>query len=260
MSAVADDPLRLTERAELEWWRTLHTRFGPDFPFEVGQPTIGSRLRIIDDSPRGEILAFAGRRTNAEAIRDLAALGYLKPDDGIIDLTYGLGRFWTLWQPKENRLKRADLNPELSPDFELGLDATDTNFPDQLWDVVVVDPPYKLNGTSEGRGPSASDVDYGVDGDYHSVASKHHLMLAMLTEAHRIVKRNGYIIYKCQDQVNGGRTRQQERMIANAAEELGAWHLTTLFVEGARAQPSHRPQKTPRNNFSSMLVIQRKAR
>lgn len=210
-----------------------------------------------------EILAFAGRRTNAEAINDAATLGYLKPSDSIIDLTYGLGRFWTTWQPdpaQGGRLWRADLDADRSLDFPDGLDATSTFLADRTYDAVVVDPPYKLNGRSEQGGPAGSDVDYGVGGEYRSRDDRHELMLAMLDEAHRIAKRGGYILYKCQDQVNGGRTRHQERMIANRAEDLGAWHLTTLFVEGMRPQPDGRAQKTPRNNFSSLLVIQRKSR
>lgn len=204
-----------------------------------------------------EINVFAGRRTNAEAIRDLATLGYLKPEDRVIDLTYGLGRFWNLWTPES--LVRADLDPERSPDVPGGLDAKATGYADGSFDVTVVDPPYKLNGQSEQGGPASSDVDYGVGGEYRSAKEKHWLMLAMLDEAHRITSPKGYILFKCQDQVAGGRTRHQERMVANHAEDkLGAWHLTTLFVEGARSQPSDRPQKTPRNNFSSLLVIQRK--
>lgn len=43
----------------------------------------------------------AGRRTNAQAIEDLAELGVLLKSHVVIDLTIGpKAGFWTRWQPK----------------------------------------------------------------------------------------------------------------------------------------------------------------
>ena len=201
-----------------------------------------------------EILAFSGRKTNAEAIEDCAKLGYIGPGDLTIDLTYGLGRFWTRWKPDE--LHCADLNPDKSPDFPDGLDATATGFLDSCYDVVVVDPPYKLNGKSGQGGPASSDADYGVDGDYMPVGARMNLMRNMLTEANRIVKPGGVVLYKCQAQVVSGNVMWQDRVMAQHAEHVGMRHIDSLFVEGVRAQPSGRRQIHARRNYSTLLVLQ----
>ena len=89
---------------------------------------------VLEDAP---VKAFGGRCTNAEAIADCHKLKYIKATDTVVDLTYGKGRFWKLYE--HPRLVRCDLNPVRSLDFPDGLDATATGFEDRLFDVVVVD-------------------------------------------------------------------------------------------------------------------------
>jgi len=205
----------------------------------------------------GEIMSFSGRRTNAEAIRDAAVLGYIKADRPTIDVTYGYGKFWTLWEPNADVFLRGDLNPAKSPDFPDGLDATNTGLESGRFHSTIIDAAYQLNGTSTGAGPSAKDEAYGVEGEYRPVKQVHQLMEDMLVEGHRITERGGHILFKCQAQNNAGRVRWQDRMFADFAErELGMWHVGTLFVEGWRAQP--REQRTARMNYSSLLILQRK--
>ena len=107
----------------------------------------------------GEIMAFGNRRTNAELIKDLADLGWLKKDDICLDATFGEGRWWTMWRP--NVLIASDLYP-------IGDDVTQCDFTkmpwvDEAYDVVALDPPYKLSGTSNQGGPASSDAGYGID-------------------------------------------------------------------------------------------------
>ncbi len=47
----------------------------------------------------GVIYAAQKWPTNAHMIVDAARLGYLRKDWWTLDPTYGLGNFWTLWQP-----------------------------------------------------------------------------------------------------------------------------------------------------------------
>lgn len=207
------------------------------------------------EPPTSSVMSFAGRRTNAEAIRDLARMGILKPEDRTIDLTYGLGRFWTLWQPED--LLRADLDPARSHDFPGGLDAEYTGLPESSFDVVVVDPEYKLNGTANRGGPADGDADYGVGGEYVPWQERMAKMLRELTEANRLVKPKGKVVYKCQSQVCSGQVRWQEFDAHQHALGLKMLHRTTLYVEGYRAQPPGRTQKHAANNFSAMLVFEK---
>jgi len=204
-----------------------------------------------------EILAFAGRKTNAEVIRDCATLGYLLADWDTIDLTYGYGRFWALWRPDPEHFSRGDLNPNKSPDYPDGLNATDTKLPSRSWDAVVIDPPYKFNGTSGQGGPASSDESYGVDGDYVTPSQRLGLMTAMMVEGHRILRPNGFMLYKCQAQVVSGKVIWQDRIMAERAEGLGMRHVDTLYVEGHRPQPSGRRQVHARQNYSTMLILKK---
>ena len=172
------------------------------------------------------VLALAERRTNAALIADCATLGYLTDDMAIWDPTYGLGTFWTNWQPdpvKGGLLFRTDIDPAKSPDFISGVDATRTTMGGDHWGAVVLDPPYKLNGTDQGEGHR-----YGVTAPA-TRADKHRLMADMLTEAHRVVRPGGTVLFKCQDQVEGGRVRCP--CLADFKNSLAAtspWRIRTV--------------------------------
>ena len=80
--------------------------------------------------------------SNAEMIEDVARLGYL--DGKILDCSFGYGTFWANWTPDD--FVACDLDPEKSP-CGYSVDFRDMPFTDKSFDVVVFDPPYKLNGT-----------------------------------------------------------------------------------------------------------------
>lgn len=193
-----------------------------------------------------DVLAFV-ERDNAALIVDCARLGHM--EGSVVDVTYGRGRFWTRYRPPG--LVAFDLDPACGvavADFRC-LPLADHSF-----DVVVLDPPYKLNGTSTGRGPSAADARYGVAAGYRSIADRHALILAGLDEALRVARRR--VLVKCQDQIASGRLWQQTVMVANRAVELGAVVVDVLHVAGMRAQPSGRRQLHARRNYSTLLVLE----
>lgn len=198
------------------------------------------------------VLALAERRTNAALIADCATLGYLTDDMTIWDPTYGLGTFWTDWQPDpgvSGHLHRTDIDPAKSPDCSDGIDATSSPWPNDWWHAVVLDPPYKLNGTDQGEGHR-----YGVT-QPATRADKHRLMADMLTEAHRVVRPGGTVLIKCQDQVEGGRVRWQSHTFAAHGEALGLELVDLLLFPSYRPQPSGRSQHHARRNYSTLLVF-----
>ena len=207
------------------------------------------------------ILAFAGRKKNDELILALRDLGWLDAESRTLDPTYGKGRFWKLWQP--NDLVRTDIVPRLSPDTKRkGLDATKLHETfGQEFDVVVIDGPYKLNGTPDGGGPADSDEDYGV----HVPArwqDRYTLLEDMMRSGVRVLKpkergkKKPRLLFKCQDQVVSGQKRFQSVDFAVLGRELGLRLADTLYVEGYRAQPSGRTQKHAQQDFSVMLVFE----
>lgn len=200
------------------------------------------------------IKSFGNWKNNAELIRDCANLGYLQDEWAICDLTYGLGRFWTEWKPK--KLHASDLDPTRSP-IGYSIDATDTPYPNTTFDAVVIDGPYKLNGTSTGKGVSSSDEDYGVE-RYERWQDRMQLIMEMMTEGHRILKPKGFMLVKSMDQVCSGKKRWQSIEFANHGIGLGMELVDQLYMPSYRAQPKGRRQLTSRINFSQMQVFRKR--
>ena len=81
------------------------------------------------------VRAIGDRKSNAALIADCHRLGYLKADDLVADVTYGLGRFWSDWAP--DALLASDLDPLKSP-CGLSVDFTDLPFETDELDAVVL--------------------------------------------------------------------------------------------------------------------------
>lgn len=196
------------------------------------------------------------RRSNAVLIRDLHTLGYL-PDIGtILDPTYNRGGFWTVWKP--TNLIGTDIDPEFSPTLGISVDFTDMPFRSEAFSGITFDPPYKLNGTSTGRGPSALDVRYAVDGAYTGWKAKHNLIRRGIIECHRVLQPGGHLIVKCQDQVAGDQKRWQTIEFSTFARVMfGMVLVDQLHVRGHRAQPANRRQNHSHIDYSTALVLRK---
>lgn len=187
------------------------------------------------------------RRTNAQAIVDCHRLGYIDDDDRTLDATFGEGRFWTFWRP--TTLAMNDLDPACG---NLHHDFRALPFDDRSWDVVVFDPPYKLNGTPDSGGPASSDKGYGV-GTPTRWQDRIELILAGARECARVADER--LLVKVQDQVCSGQIRWQTHMVLN---DLGTWRLVDeLYVVGERAQPAGRTQRHASRNYSTLMVFAR---
>lgn len=181
--------------------------------------------------------------TNGHLIEDVA---HLYPPGRTLDLTYGRGGFWTRYRP--DQLVTNDLNP--LTDTLYGYDFRDVNLPDNEFDTVVFDPPYKLSGT-----PALGDFDarYGID---EATDWQHRMRLIRdgFCEAMRLADR--MVWAKCQDQVVSGKVRWQTFMLQSAAKDAG-WELCDRFdmLGGGRPQPSGRRQVHARGRPSTLLVF-----
>jgi hypothetical protein len=194
------------------------------------------------------VLAAHRWPTNGYLIEDVARLGYICPDDIVVDATYGLGRFWTRWAP--HHLIAHDLDPTKGD----GVDLRDLPHPDASVDVVVLDPPYKLNGT-----PALGEFDarYGVDTKVPWV-DRLRLQLDGITEASRVLRRGGRLLLKTQDQVVSRRIRWFSIDCTNHARTVGL-DLVDRFdmLGGGRPQPEGRRQEHAQHRPSSLLVFRK---
>lgn len=186
------------------------------------------------------------QRSNAALMAECATLGYLP---GIVlDATYGIGAFWRTHRPAT--LIAMDRYAEY---IHLVADATCMPFANDSVDTVVFDPPYKLNGTSTGAGPSAMDRQYGVAGAYVAAGARHALLLDGTAEALRVARR--FVLVKCADQISSGKYNPQTFMVWTRAIECGATMVDLLHVLGGREQPTGTRQLHSRRNYSSLLVF-----
>lgn len=192
------------------------------------------------------IMAAGTWATNADMIADVAQLGYLRAEWRTLDPTWGLGTWWTTWRP--DRLVGGDLDPTKSPTGR-SVDATCLPYGTSSFDAVVLDPPYKLNGTPT----DAVDERYGVGGLYTAAVGRHRLMADMLTEAARVASR--VVLMKCQDQVCSGRVHWQTDLMTAHAATAGLVKVDALLFPSYRPQPSGRSQQHARRNYSTLLVF-----
>lgn len=185
--------------------------------------------------------------TNSQRISDLARLGYLPTP--VLDCTFGLGGFWSGWQPEF--LVACDLDPDKARDIRCDVHALP--FADRSFPAVVFDPPYKVRhgGNTEASmtqgGIDISDR-YGSEGDLRSQTIGKP-WLSGLPEVLRVADR--FVIVKCQDQV----AAWQSYDVAALAGTLG-WRLKDLLLLGNTIFNPN-VQRHARRNYSTFVVLQR---
>jgi hypothetical protein len=192
------------------------------------------------------ILTAQAWASNAELIADVAKLGYL--GGTVLDVTYGLGTFWKVYQPAIFRGTDIDSSKSRSG---CSVDFRSLPFGDRSYDTVVIDPPYKLNGTPD---PTV-DARYGV----HVAATwqdRMELMLQGLRECLRVSRQ--FVLMKCMDQVCSGKKRWQTFSCIAEAHRVGA-ELVDRFdmLVTPRQQPPGRRQIHTQGNYSTLLIFEK---
>lgn len=187
------------------------------------------------------VKAFGDWKTNAEMIADVAKLGYL--DGRVMDATWGVGNFWTIFRPK--RLVKHDL-------YTLdGVDCTDRrNFGhrDLSFDSIVLDLPYAFRGLAS----PAFDGKYGVDEYMSAYDIMKRIFMSMLA-CEPLLKHEGYLLVKCEDQVVSGHVRWQTDEITQHGRLLRLRKVDRFDLSGGRAQPEGRTKKCPHCHDTGMV-------
>jgi hypothetical protein len=193
------------------------------------------------------VLAAHAWQTNGHLIADVARLGHLS--GSVLDVTWGFGTFWKVWQPDE--LYGCDLVTELSP-IGRSVDFRRLPMRSRSFDVVVFDPPYKLNG----RPDPVVDERYGVHLRGNRETRLNRIMLGV-DECCRVARDR--VLVKCMDQVEGGRMRWQTLMVVRRAEAAGFSLIDRFDLIGHhRPQPMNgRRQQHAHGRGSTLLVFRR---
>lgn len=178
----------------------------------------------------------------------------------VADVTWGKGAFW-----QKVRKGAYDVR---ATDISMGVDCRNLPYLDGEIDCVVLDPPYMegffRNDASQKAGGSsyAAFREHYSNGHEKPERAKWHDAVTELyreagREAFRVLKRNGVLIVKCQDEVSANRQRLTHVEIINDYESLG-FYTKDLFVVVRPNKPAVarlKKQVHARKNHSYFLVF-----
>ena len=180
---------------------------------------------------------------------------YVDPGSTIADVTYGKGVFWRNVQDEKYDLRATDIRQ--------GVDCRHLPYPDGTIDCVVLDPPYMHSpgGTAHAT-HTAFERHYRNNGSGGQSKSKYHAAVLELyedagKEAVRVLRDQGVLIVKCQDEVCSNRQRFTHVEIMQAYAGLGLV-AEDLFVVVRQNRPGVSRavrQVHARKNHSYFLVF-----
>ncbi len=196
----------------------------------------------------------------------------------IADVTYGNGTFWKGIPLGHYKILASDISNKEKDQPVLpfirvrnGVDCRHLPYDDDSIDCVVLDPPYMEgffrrsvdhmagSGTHDSFRQAYSHGAQTLEGPkWHDAVID--LYLRAGREAHRVLKKDGILIVKCQDEVSANKQRLTHVEIISGYESLG-FYSRDLFVLVRRNKPAVSRiirQEHARKNHSYFLVFQKR--
>jgi hypothetical protein len=174
---------------------------------------------------------------------------YAQEGDLIADVTYGNGNFWNKVDLGKYRFHPADI--------KTGIDFRKLPYTNECFDMIVFDPPY-MHGSPA---PIRKDLDKTYANNDKGGWGKDYIYKLYkdgMKEAWRVLKFNGILLVKCQDQVESGKNLFDHIVIYNMAMEL-AYTAEDLFILTRNGNPMmrHNYQIHARKNHSYLWVFRK---
>ena len=215
----------------------------------------GRPRRVVKNGrPSNDLVLSASTAGNEAVFPDILRL-YVEPGSTVADVTYGKGVFW--------RNVPSGLYDVRATDLLTGTDCRSLPYRDGEVDCVVLDPPYMHSpgGTAHGT-HGAFERHYRNNGSGNQTGSKYHQAVIDLyaeagAEARRVLRDNGVLIVKCQDEVCANRQRLTHVELVKAYEKMGLV-AEDIFVVVRRNRPGVSRmvrQVHARKNHSYFLVL-----
>jgi len=193
------------------------------------------------------VILTAKVANNSQVFNEILSL-YSKEGNTIADVTYGTGKFWKETDSNKYKLLASDLSE--------GTDCRNLSYDDNSIDILVFDPPYIYNPKRTVK-LSISDT-YNINETLDLPDNNAVLQLYQdgMKEGCRVLKKNGYMIVKCQDIIESGKQKWNHIGIFNFANDLGL-RAEDLFVVVQQSIPCQRwkVQKHARKNHSYFWVF-----
>jgi len=217
------------------------------------------RRRVQGGVCTSEVTLSAYLGDNAEVFPKILDL-HVPKGAKIADVTYGLGVFWRNVDIEEYKLVPSDI--------KTGLDCRNLPYHTGSFDCVVLDPPYMEGLYRNTNGHLAGSGTHGVFRTAYSNGQEtksgpkwHDAVLDMYyragAEAYRILRQDGTLIVKCQDEVSANMQRLTHVEIINHYAQLG-FYAKDLFVVMRTNSPCItrlKKQVHARKNHSYFLVF-----
>jgi hypothetical protein len=229
------------------------------FPAPPADEAAAKAKRVAGGVATSDVVVSAYVCGNAEVFPCILDL-HVPAGAIVADVTYGKGVFW-----RQVPAGRYQLRPS---DIQTGTDCTALPYADAEIDCVVLDPPYmeglfrKSKDHLAGSGTHNAFREHYSNGEATNGGPKWHdavldLYFRAGKEACRVLKEEGVLIVKCQDEVSANRQRLTHVEIINHFQALG-FYCKDLFVVMRVNQPGVsrlKKQVHARKNHSYFLVF-----
>jgi len=219
----------------------------------------GKKRKSPDGIPTSDLVFSAYVGLNSDVFPRVLKL-HVPKGSVVADVTWGKGAFWKDVAPGDYQLRASDI--------ATGTDCRHLPYEDGSIDCVVLDPPYmeglfrRSTSHMAGSGSHAAFRQHYSNGLATTDGPKYHEAVIDLyfkagSEALRVLRTEGILIVKCQDEVSANSQRLTHVEIINEFERLG-FYAKDLFVVVRPNKPAvsrTKGQVHARKNHSYFLVF-----
>jgi tRNA G10 N-methylase Trm11 len=174
-----------------------------------------------------------------------------------MDATYSIGNFYKNTGIQEPEYKY-DINPQL-PGVEYG-DCRCLPLDDNSLNCIMFDPPFLATTGPSMANPQNNNIINNRFGVYPSEIKLHQFYIDSMKEFYRLLKKDGILIFKCQDKISSSKQYMSHVFIINEAVSIG-YYPKDLFILLAKnrltAEWQAENQKNARKYHSYFLVFQK---
>jgi len=141
-----------------------------------------------------------------------------------LDCTYSKGVFW-------KNFKKPKFKTDLFPKSNEVLKACSTKLPfkDNSFNFIMFDPPFIIDGTTYKQSKKGSCLMSKRFEAYYSFNELKKHYYNTLKECYRLLKKDGILVFKCQDVVSSGKNHFSHSLIMNMAIDL-EYYPKDLFI------------------------------